>query len=80
MRSRTLKVIAIVVALLAGIDLALTIPALRAAHQLSDPPFHNTYVRDFFGFPWWVLPTALLLVAIALFIWSRRITAHANAT
>jgi len=63
---------------LAVIDVALSIPALRAARQRSEFPFHDTYVHDMFGLPWWALPTALLLVAVASFVWSRRARAHAN--
>ena len=79
MKARTLRFIAGGVAALAAIDVALYIPALRTARQMSEFPFHDTYVRDMFGFPWWALPTVLLLVSVAFFIWSRRVTAHANA-
>jgi len=64
--------------MLALIDVALAIPALRAAAQRSEFPAHDTYVVDVFGLPWWVLPAVLLLVAVAFFVLSRRATKHAS--
>jgi hypothetical protein len=33
--------------------------------------FHDVHV---FGLPWWVMPTVLMIVAAALFAWSKRVS------
>jgi len=72
MTSRACRWISVGAAGLAGSDLALLLPALRAARQRSEFPFHDTYVLDVIGFPWWVLPAALLVVAVASLVGSAR--------
>jgi len=76
MKSRRLKLIAGVVALVAVADVLMAIPGLLAARQQSEFPFHDTYVQDMFGLPWWVLPAVLFLIAASLFIWSLRVATH----
>lgn len=76
MKSRRLKLIAGVVAMVAVADALMAIPALLAARQQSELPFHDTYVLDVFGLPWWVLPSVLCLIAASLFIWSLRVATH----
>lgn len=73
-----LRMIAGGAAVLAVLHVGILIPALRSAWGRSDFPFHDTYVRDMFGFRWWALPAALLLVAVSSFLLSRRATAHAK--
>ena len=76
MKSRRLKLIAGVVAMVAVAEALMAIPALLAARQQSEFPFHDTYVLDVFGLPWWVLPSVLLFIAVSLFIWSLRVATH----
>ena len=76
MKSRRLKLIAGVVAMVAVANALMAIPALLAALQHSDFPFHDTYVLDMFGLPWWVLPSVLLFIAVSLFILSLRVATH----
>ncbi len=76
MKSRRLKLIAGVVAMVAVADALMAIPALLAARQQSEFPFHDTYVLDVFGLPWWVLPSVLYLIAASLFIWSPRVATN----
>ena len=78
MKSRRLKLIAAGVALVAVVDASMVIPALLAARQQSEFPFHDTYVLDVFGLPWWVLPSVLFLIAASHFIWSLRVATHAR--
>ncbi len=76
MKSRRLKLIAGVVAMVAVADALMAISALLAARQQSEFPFHDTYVLDVFGLPWWVLPSVLYLIAASLFIWSPRVATN----
>ena len=78
MRVRVLKFIAIAVTALLLLDLALFAPALWSASHRSEIPFHDTYVEDLFGLPWWVVPTVLLLAILMLFICSRRVATSAR--
>jgi|GEM_PF-6240704 len=78
MKSRKLKLIAGVVALVAVVDALMAIPALLVARQQGDFPFHDTYVLDVFGLRWWVLPSVLLFIAVSLFLWSLRVATHAR--
>ena len=78
MKSRRLKLTAVVVAMVAVVDALMAIPALLAARQQSEFPFHDTYVLDVFGLPWWVLPSVLFLIAASLFIWSLRVSTNAK--
>ena len=76
MKSRRLKLIAGVVAMVAVADALMAIPALLAARQQSEFPFHDTYVLDVFGLPWWVLPSVLFLIAAFRLVWSLRAARH----
>ncbi len=76
MKSRRLKLTAVGVAMVAVADALMAVPALLVARQHSEFPFHDTYVLDVFGLPWWVLPSVLFLIAAFLLVWSLRAARH----
>jgi hypothetical protein len=72
MNPRAFTLAAALVAAVAGVVLAASIPGLRAAWRMREFPFHDGYVTDRFGLPWWMVPTGLMLVSVSLFLWGRR--------